>query len=339
VEASRGCPYLCEFCLSSLDEKVRYFDLDRLLDAFETLWNRGARNFKFIDRTFNLNIKFANALLDFFLAKTPPYFVHFEVIPDHFPESVKERMRAFPPGSLQLEIGIQTLNPEVAERISRPLRLEKIKENITFFEQETTVHMHLDLIIGLPGESLDSFGDNLDTLCRLSDAEIQVGILKKLSGTVIDRHDKAYKMVYSDEPPYDILCNDLIDYATMQEMKRFARYWDMVYNSGNFKHTVRLLMDDQHRIYAPFRAWTQWLYEQTSATAHIALERLGQLLFTYLQSRARIDAEVIAAAMIQDWEHSGRKLPPFLRAYASPTSPHQPSTVHAATKRQHRHQH
>ncbi|MCJ7766126.1 MAG: cobalamin-dependent protein, partial [Thiovulaceae bacterium] len=92
VEASRGCPFLCEFCLSAIDEKVRNFDIDALIIEFEKLWQRGARNFKFIDRTFNLNMKFANAILDFFLAKEPPYFVHFEVIPDHFPDSLKERI-------------------------------------------------------------------------------------------------------------------------------------------------------------------------------------------------------------------------------------------------------
>ena len=99
VEVSRGCPFECEFCLSSMDEKVRAFDLDEVLQEFETLWQRGARNFKFVDRTFNLNMKTANKILDFFLAKEPPYFAHFEVIPDHFPASIKEKIASFAPGS------------------------------------------------------------------------------------------------------------------------------------------------------------------------------------------------------------------------------------------------
>ena len=105
VEASRGCPFRCEFCLSSIDKSVRYFDEDKFLESLERLWGRGARNFRFIDRTFNLNISYANRLLDFFLAKTPPYFVHFEVIPEVFPESLRSRLIQFPPTSLQLEIG------------------------------------------------------------------------------------------------------------------------------------------------------------------------------------------------------------------------------------------
>jgi radical SAM superfamily enzyme YgiQ (UPF0313 family) len=181
VEISRGCPFECEFCLSSMDEKVRAFNLEAVLEEFEILWQRGARNFKFVDRTFNLNMKAANAILDFFLAKEQPYFAHFEVIPDHFPASLREKIKAFPHGALQLEIGIQTLNQEIAKNISRQLKLDKIEENIRFLEEETTAHIHLDLIVGLPGESLKSFGDNLDKLMSMSSCEIQIGILKKNS--------------------------------------------------------------------------------------------------------------------------------------------------------------
>ncbi|MDO9206791.1 MAG: radical SAM protein, partial [Sulfuricurvum sp.] len=208
VEASRGCPFECEFCLSSMDEKVRNFPLDELLVEFEILWARGARSFKFIDRTFNLNMTFANRILDFFLSKEPPYFAHFEVIPDHFPDVLKAKISRFPEGSLQLEIGIQTLDPLIAKGINRPLRLEKIFENLKFLETETSAHMHLDLIVGLPGETLAGFGRNLDKLVSLTHSEIQIGILKNLSGTTLSRHDKEHGMIYSDTPPYDILQNN-----------------------------------------------------------------------------------------------------------------------------------
>ena len=114
VEASRGCPFTCEFCLSSIDKRVRPFAITPFLDELEELWQRGARTFKFVDRTFNSNPAAAGRILDFFLAKEPPFHVHFEVIPDHFPEGLKERLRRFPAGTLQLEVGIQTLHPETA---------------------------------------------------------------------------------------------------------------------------------------------------------------------------------------------------------------------------------
>ena len=205
------------------------------------MWQRGARTFKFVDRTFNSNPAAAGRILDFFLAKEPPFHAHFEVIPDHFPEGLKERLRRFPAGTLQLEVGIQTLHPETAANISRRLDLDRIRENIAFLEQETPAHLHVDLIVGLPGESIEQFGQNLNNLAALTRGEIQIGILKKLSGTAINRHDRTYGMVYSPDPPYEILQNDLISFTQMQTMKRLARFWDLVYNSGNFRRTAPLL--------------------------------------------------------------------------------------------------
>ena len=320
VEISRGCPFECEFCLSSMDEKVRAFDLDEVLAAFEELWQRGARNFKFVDRTFNLNMKAANRILDFFLAKEPPYFAHFEVIPDHFPASLREKIKSFPHGALQLEIGIQTLNLEIANNISRQLKLDKIKENIAFLENETTAHIHLDLIVGLPGESLESFGANLDELMQMSSCEIQIGILKKLSGTHISRHDETFGMVYSDIPPYDILKNSQLSFEDIQIMKRFARFWDLFYNSGNFKRSVKLLWDDgtqTPKVFANFYAFGLWIYKQTDSTWKISLQRQGELLFAYLSEVKNIDAQSIANMMLEDiMKLKGRAVPHYLKPYA-----------------------
>ena len=320
VEVSRGCPFECEFCLSSMDEKVRAFNLDAVLEEFEKLWQRGARNFKFVDRTFNINIKTANKILDFFLAKTEPFFTHFEVIPDHFPESIKEKIKIFPKGALQLEIGIQTLNSEVASNISRPLKIDKIHENITFLEKETTAHIHLDLIVGLPGETLESFGKNLDALVALSSCEIQIGILKKLSGTHIDRHDTNYSMVYSDTPPYDILQNSELSFFDLQMMKRFARFWDLTYNSGNFKNSIKLLWESES-VYENFYKFSLWIYTQTDSTYKISLERLGELLFVYLTKAKEVLPQTVAQNMLLDMlKLKGRAIPSYLKPYAQNVS-------------------
>lgn len=313
VEASRGCPFLCEFCLSSIDEKVRNFQLESLLEEFELLWQKGARNFKFIDRTFNLNMRFANSILDFFLVKEPPYFAHFEVIPDHFPESIKQKIAQFPDGSLQLEIGIQTLNPQIADNISRPLKLDKIKENIEFLETQTKAHMHLDLIVGLPGEDLESFGKNLNELVSWTDSEIQIGILKKLSGTTLNRHDIMFEMEYSDIPPYDVLKTSKVSFLEVQKMKRFARYWDIYYNSGNFKKSVKLLWKDSS-VFHEFFAFSEWIYMQSASTWKIALERQAQFIFEYLTKK--FTAEEVAEALIDDiMKIKGRNVPKYLQPY------------------------
>ncbi|MBT5935773.1 B12-binding domain-containing radical SAM protein [Sulfurimonas sp.] len=316
VEVSRGCPFECEFCLSSMDEKVRAFNLDNVLEEFEKLWQRGARNFKFVDRTFNLNIKSSNRILDFFLSKEPPYFAHFEVIPDHFPVSLRDKIKAFPNGALQLEIGIQTLNLEIANNVSRQLKLDKIQDNVHFLERETTAHIHLDLIIGLPGESLKSFGANLDKLVSMSSCEIQLGILKKLSGTYIKRHDEEFQMVYSNIPPYDILKNSELSFNDIQIMKRFARFWDLTYNSGNFKHTMSFLFENKS-VYEEFYAFGLWIYGETDSTWKISLQRLGELLFTYLTEVKKENAQEVADSMLLDMmKLKGRAIPPYLKPYS-----------------------
>ena len=315
VELSRGCPFECEFCLSSMDERVRAFNLEEVLNEFQKLWDRGARSFKFVDRTFNLNMKAANKILDFFLEKEPPYFAHFEVVPEHFPSSLREKIKKFPHGALQLEIGIQTLNPKIADNISRRLNLDKINENIGFLENETHAHIHLDLIVGLPNESLESFGDNLDKLVKLSSCEIQIGILKKLSGTYIKRHDTEFNMVYSDIPPYDILKNSNLSFNDIQIMKRFTRFWDLTYNSGNFKKSVKLIWQDKS-VFKNFYDFSLWIYSQTDSTWKISLQRLGELLFIYLTEIKNIDKEFVATNMLEDMmKLKGRAIPSYLKPY------------------------
>ena len=314
IEISRGCPYLCEFCISSLDNKVRYFDLDIMLSEIEKLWQKGIRNFKFVDRTFNLNMKYATKLLDYFLSKEEQYFLHFEVIPDNFPERLLKKLEAFPKGTLQLEVGIQTLTPRIADNISRPLNLERIEHNIRYLAQNTTAHMHLDLILGLPGQTLDDIKNDLNHLMTFSSSEVQVGILKKLSGTAIKRHDDIYKMIYSDMPPYDVLSTATLDFSTMQKLKRFARFWDIYYNSGNFNHSIKLLFDGD--VYTNFMSFSQYVYTINEATFKISLDRAGEFLFDYLVKYKDLNPNFVAISIANDTlKIRGRKHPKYLLPY------------------------
>jgi radical SAM superfamily enzyme YgiQ (UPF0313 family) len=313
LEASRGCPFGCEFCLSSIDRRVRYFDRERLRSAIDTLWQRGVRHFKFIDRSFNLDMDLATGLLDDFLARQEPFLVHFEMIPDRFPPALKERLRRFPPGSLQLEIGIQTLSPDVAARIGRPLDLAEIEENLAFLSRETAAHLHLDLIFGLPGEGIEGMAHGLDRLVALGRGEIQLGILKKLSGTAIARHDGPFAMVFSPLPPYELLQNDRVSFEQMQELRRLARYWDLCYNSGRFRQTLPLLWPDG-RVFDAFMTFSRWLYRELGTTTRIALERLTDQLFRFLTTQRGRDAQRVTQSLLQDLgDAPGRRLPACLR--------------------------
>jgi len=202
VEASRGCPFTCEFCLSSLEVPVRNAPLELFLAEMGKLLDRGVKQFKFVDRTFNLNIQIGRAILQFFLERMKPgLFVHFEMIPDRLPDPLRELISQFPDGALQFEVGIQSFNPEVQSIISRRQNNEKTVENLRWLRTETKVHVHADLIVGLPGESVESFAGGFDKLYSLRPQEIQVGMLKRLRGTPIIRHDTTWQMVYSPKHP------------------------------------------------------------------------------------------------------------------------------------------
>ena len=317
VEASRGCPFTCEFCLSSLDIPVRQVPLDRFLAAMQKLLDRGLKQFKFVDRTFNLNIATSKSLLEFFLARYQPgMFFHFEMIPDRLPSELREVIAKFPPGSLQFEVGIQTFNPEVGSLISRRQNYERMADNFNFLRKETSVHIHADLIVGLPGETLESFADGFDKLIALGPQEIQVGILKRLRGTPIIRHDAEWQMIYHAQPPYEILQNRLLDFATMQRLRRFAKYWDLVGNSGNFVTTAPLIWSNGVSPFHSFLRFSDWLYARINRTDSIALARLMDLLFEFLTCEQNLDARGTAEIFWQDWRRVGRReVPEFLREF------------------------
>ena len=355
VEASRGCPFSCEFCLSGLDVPVRSFPLPSFLEALRGLLERGARQLKFVDRTFNLNLAHSQAVFEFLLEHyRPGQFFHFEMVPDRLPPALRELIRKFPAGALQFEVGVQTFNPEVAARISRRQDLTELEGNFRFLREQTQVHLHADLVLGLPGESLESIAAGFDRLIALQPQEIQVGILKKLRGAPIARHDQEWGMVYSPHPPYEILRSNSLDFPTLQRLRRFARYWDLVGNSGHFVEATPLLWTLPQSAtsepssapsasscgspFVEFLRWSDWLFAQVRRTDSIALNRLMELLFRYLTTESRRDPAQVAAALWRDYQRSGhREKPSFLTPYL-PAQPELPRRHQVDTaRRQARH--
>jgi len=252
VEASRGCPFKCDFCLSALENTIYEFPLEQFLADMDVLIQRGVKTFKFLDRSFNINPERAIKIINFFLTKIEqinssvssvvdsssiPFVVHFEMVPSLFPPELLQALTRFPPGTLRLEIGIQTLNPQVSARINRPSNPEKELDALRFLSEKTNAIIHADLIAGLPGEDLASFGRGFDLLwsvlcasqCR-SNLEIQLGILKKLPGAPIVRHDDEFKMRYNPLPPYDIEETSVFSANDIQRIKNFARFWELLVN-------------------------------------------------------------------------------------------------------------
>ena len=249
VESSRGCFFNCDFCSSSNDNSVRDFPIERFLEEMNILIQRGVKTFKFLDRSFNSNIKRAIQIMEFFLNKTErqissldntPFVVHFEMVPSVFPPELRQILARFPPGALRIEIGIQSLNMEVSSRIGRAWNPEKELEALRFLRVETNAVIHADLIAGLPGEDLASLGRGFDRLFNVLNMssvdaqehrfEIQLGILKLLPGTPLARHNEKYGMCYNQQPPYEVTKTSSISAFDISRVKNFARFWELIVN-------------------------------------------------------------------------------------------------------------
>ena len=315
VEASRGCPFLCAFCLSALDKAVRRFDEDSFLAALGALYDRGLRHVKFVDRTFNLSVASCRRILEFFLERPDPeLFVHLELIPDRLPDELKTLIAGFPPGTLQFEVGIQTFDPEVAARIDRRHDPARIDNNLAWL-RGAGVHLHTDLIVGLPGESVAQFAAGFDRLHALGPQEIQVGILKRLRGAPIAAHTRRWEMVYAPRPPYEVLQTGAIPFPAMQAMKRFARVWELVANSGHYRHTLPLLLGDSP--FARFSAFAEEFGVRFGRTYGVASPRVVEALWEHGVAIG-LDPEVLGRALVEDLVATGRLPgPDVLRPYAA----------------------
>ncbi|MDR3371072.1 B12-binding domain-containing radical SAM protein [Rhodoferax sp.] len=363
VEASRGCPFKCEFCLSSLDKTAWAFELERVLAALEGLYQRGARNFKFVDRTFNLKIDNSVRILQFFLDRLPlpgapaneQLFLHFEVIPDHLPDRLKAMLATFPPGVLQLEVGVQSFNETVQHTISRRQDNAATEANLRWLLAHSHAHLHADLIFGLPGETLQSFAEGFDRLLAIGPHEIQLGILKRLRGSPITRHTTAHGMLYAAEPPYTVQQTGVVDADTLVRFTRFARYWDLLANSGRFAQTLALLLGTPPRgmasdkdgasaavvrVASPFwrfMVFTDWLWQRTGATHRLTPEALVDALFDYLNPS--LPPNTVRQTLLADYTASGaRSNPQALQGLLPRHPPSERHTRGTLAARQERHQ-
>ena len=387
VEASRGCPFKCEFCLSALDKTAWAFDEDAFLTQLATLYGRGARNFKFVDRTFNLKMDASIRILQFFLDRLavgagvaersapcpppasqapplpphnapPPHlldlgkplFIHFEVVPDHLPDRLKEAIAKFPPGVLQFEIGIQSFDVDVQQRISRRQDNAKTLANLRWLLDHSQTHLHTDLIFGLPGESWQTFAKGFDQLYAIGPHEIQLGVLKRLRGTPLAQRSlpgavPQFGMVYDAAPPYTVRYNDAVSADEVQAFIRLARYWDLVANSGRFCATMPLVMQGGTAPPSPFSAFAhfaQWLWHTSAITqgktSGLSPENLVDALLDYLTTQRGLALADVRAALVADYIASGaRSNPQSLQGYLPTRDAPQPGGRRALVKRQEKH--
>jgi hypothetical protein len=205
---------------------------------------------------------------------------------------------------LQLEVGIQSFNPEVQKRIARRQDNAKTEANLQWLVQQSPAHLHTDLIFGLPGETWESFAEGFDRLYAIRPHEIQLGLLKRLRGTPIARHTLEHGMVYATQPPYAVQQTAVLDAAAVQRFIRVARYWDLVANSGRFQQTLDALLQGDSAFEA-FAAWSDWLWQTTHKTHGLTPEDLVDALFDYLTTQRGLPVEAVRPMLLADYQRSG----------------------------------
>ena len=280
-ESSRGCPFRCSYCLSSIDKTVRLRDIDLVKKELAFFIAQKVSQVKFIDRTFNCNKAHAKEIWNYILEHDNGITnFHFEVAADLLSEEELAILNRFRPGAVQLEIGVQSTNPQTIQEIDRVMNVEKLSSIVARIHEGNNVHIHLDLIAGLPHEDYTSFGKSFDDVFRMHPQQLQLGFLKVLKGSKMHRKAKDYGLLYTDDAPYEVLCTNDISYAEILRLKQIEEMVELFYNSNQFRTTLAALTLEFERPFAMFEALADFYeergyYIQTPARSyryHVLLE-------------------------------------------------------------------
>lgn len=241
-EASRGCPFSCKYCLSSTIHGVRFLDAERVKKELQFFMDKGVKLVKFVDRTFNCNHKFAMDIWKFLIVADTSTRFHFEISADILKEEEIELLNTAPKGRFQLEVGVQTTNPQVLKNINRTITFEDIREKVIGIKKSNNIHQHLDLIAGLSGEDFISFKNSFNDVYNLGVEMVQLGFLKLLRGSDMRLEAEEWGMEYSPYPPYEVLKTSHLTYKEILELKKVDEMVDKYYNSGKFTTILSFLV-------------------------------------------------------------------------------------------------
>jgi len=237
-ESSRGCPFSCSYCISSTFEGVRYFSLERVKQQLKLLMDTGIPMVKFVDRTFNCNRARAKEIFRYIIDNPSGTSFHFEAAADLFDDEMLQLLTDIPEGLIQLEIGVQTTNGKTLEAINRRTDINKVFHNVERLRSKGNIHLHLDLIAGLPFEDHDSFKQSFYEVYRLNPHNLQLGFLKLLKGSKIRSEAAQFGYVFKEQPPYEMMSNSFIDFDGILELKKIEELLDRYCNSGRFAKTL-----------------------------------------------------------------------------------------------------
>ncbi|MBM7616385.1 B12-binding domain-containing radical SAM protein [Alkaliphilus hydrothermalis] len=315
-ETSRGCPYNCQYCLSSADRGVRYFPIDRVKKELKILIEAEVKQVKFVDRTFNANKDFALEIMKFIMehnrGKTN---FHLEVTADILGDEMLEFLKDAPVGLFQFEIGVQSTNEETLKEIDRRMDFEKLKEKVNIISSYKNIHQHLDLIVGLPKEDYYTFRISFEDVFKLRPEKLQMGFLKLLKGSGLRARAEEFNYVYSDTAPYEVLENDYLSYGAMIRLKGVEEMVEIYWNSRLFNTSIEVIIQNFYANAFRFfeELWKHWEKNGYHHTSHGKNKLYGILLDFYEEKhfqRLQVFKEVLKFDFLKNTRTSS--IPSFL---------------------------
>ena len=300
-ESSRGCPFSCSYCLSSIDKKLRFRDLELVKKELQFFLDHRVPQVKFVDRTFNCKHEHAMTIWKYILEHDNGVTnFHFEISADLLREEEMELMSQMRPGLIQLEIGVQSTNPETIRAIHRHMDLKKLEHCVNRVHSFRNIHQHLDLIAGLPYEDYDTFHQSFNDVYQMKPDQLQLGFLKVLKGSLMQKEAEGYGIVYKEKEPYEVLSTNWLTYGEVLKLKMVESMVEVYYNSGQFWHTLEYLVPLEKDAFTFYEKLGSF-YEKKgySEISHSRMRRY-EILLEYLKEETDVPAEVAAQKMLYD---------------------------------------
>lgn len=300
-ESSRGCPFSCSYCLSSIDKKLRFRDLELVKKELQFFLDHRVPQVKFVDRTFNCKHEHAMTIWKYILEHDNGVTnFHFEISADLLREEEMELMSQMRPGLIQLEIGVQSTNPETIRAIHRRMDLKKLEHCVNRVHSFRNIHQHLDLIAGLPYEDYDIFHQSFNDVYQMKPDQLQLGFLKVLKGSLMQKEAEGYGIVYKEKEPYEVLSTNWLTYGEVLKLKMVESMVEVYYNSGQFWHTLEYLVPLEKDAFTFYEKLGSF-YEKKgySEISHSRMRRY-EILLEYLKEETDVPAEVAAQKMLYD---------------------------------------
>ena len=300
-ESSRGCPFSCSYCLSSIDKKLRFRDLELVKKELQFFLDHRVPQVKFVDRTFNCKHEHAMTIWKYILEHDNGVTnFHFEISADLLREEEMELMSQMRPGLIQLEIGVQSTNPETIRAIHRHMDLKKLEHCVNRVHSFRNIHQHLDLIAGLPYEDYDTFHQSFNDVYQMKPDQLQLGFLKVLKGSLMQKEAEGYGIVYKEKEPYEVLSTNWLTYGEVLKLKMVESMVEVYYNSGQFWHTLEYLVPFEKDAFTFYEKLGSF-YEKKgySEISHSRMRRY-EILLEYLQEETDVPTEVAAQKMLYD---------------------------------------